>query len=184
MARVFKKPIIIDADVKTDLNQATITVTGPKGNLEINLPASVKAEISNNQLVLVPKFKSADMSIIGLYNSLIKNAIIGVKEGWNKTLELVGVGFRASTTGSELILNVGFTHPVKIKAPEGISFQVTDNKVVVTGIDKYLVGETAASIRRVKPPEPYKGKGIRYLGEVIRKKAGKAAKTVGGTGVK
>ena len=116
---------------------------------------------------------------------MIENIVQGVNVGWNKGLELVGVGYRAEVSGNILTLNVGFSHQVKFPAPEGIIFEVTENtKVNVKGTDKQLVGETAAQIRRIRPPEPYKGKGIRYIGEFVRRKAGKAAKAAGATGAK
>lgn len=179
MSRIGKKSLTVEKEISVSINHETVQIVGPKGTLNVKLVQGVNIEMNNNLL----KVKADDQysNLQGLYRSIIQNALIGVKEGWQKTLELVGVGFRAQTTGSELILNVGFSHPVKFIAPHGISFQCSENKIIVSGVDKYLVGELAAKIRRAKPPEPYKGKGIRYLGEIIRKKAGKAAKTVGGT---
>ena len=127
------------------------------------------------------KKDSSKNSLQGLFRSIISNALIGVKSGWDKHLELVGVGYHAEALGNKLTLHLGFSHPVVINADKDIQFSVKGNKITVTGIDKYLVGETAASVRRAKPPEPYKGKGIRYEGEIVRRKVGKAAKAVGGT---
>ena len=121
-----------------------------------------------------------DRALWGTYSSIAGNMLKGVSEGFSKKLEMSGVGYRAQTSGNELILSVGFSHPVKISAPSGIKFLVNENIVTVSGIDKGLVGDTAAKIRAIRPPEPYKGKGIKYLGERIRRKAGKAAKAVGG----
>lgn len=183
MSRVGRKPIKLDPDIKATVVNSTIHVAGPKGQLEVKLPKDLTVTIENQQLEL--KDANEEMSNLkGLFRSLIQNAVIGVKTGWSKSLELVGVGFRAATTGNELTLNLGFSHPVKLTAPKDISFQVSENKIIVSGLDKYLVGEIAARIRKIKPPEPYKGKGIRYEGEYIRKKLGKAAKAVGGTTTK
>jgi len=179
MSRIGKKSLTVDKEISVSIDNGTVQIVGPKGTLNVKSVQGVNIEMNNNLLEV--KANDQYSNLQGLYRSIIQNALIGVKEGWQKTLELVGVGFRAQTTGSELILNVGFSHPVKFIAPYGISFQCNENKIIVSGVDKYLVGELAARIRRAKPPEPYKGKGIRYLGEIIRKKAGKAAKTVGGT---
>ena len=178
MGKLRQKPIIFQAPTNVSLENGRIKMAGPKGDLQIDIPAKIDAQLEPSKVKLTVADEK-DNPLLGLYNSLIRNAISGVSSGWQKTLELVGVGFRAQGTGSELILNVGFSHPVKITAPPGVTFQVSENKIIVSGADKYLVGETAASVRRVKPPEPYKGKGIRYLNEVIRKKLGKAAKAVG-----
>jgi len=183
MSRVGKKPIIIEQGITITCDGGKISVNGPKGQLVISLPASLKTDIKDNQLTVSTKTKEcADLQ--GLYRTLIQNAVTGVKTGWTKTLELVGVGYRAQVNGNDLVLSLGYAHPVKVPAPKGISFTVNENKVIVLGFDKYLVGEVAATVRRLKPPEPYKGKGIRYLGEYIRKKVGKAAKAVGGAGAK
>ena len=178
MSRIGNKPLIVEKEISVSINDGTVQVVGPKGTLNVKLVQGVKIEHSHNLLEV--KAINQHSNLQGLYRSILQNALIGVKSGWQKTLELVGVGYRAQTTGSELILNVGFSHPVKFLAPEGISFQCQEDKIIIFGIDKYLVGEIAARIKRVRPPEPYKGKGIRYLGEIIRKKAGKAAKAVGG----
>ena len=180
MSTLKKKPIKVESDIKVDFDAGKLAVSGSKGTLTLNLPPEVLFQYQDNLISLKNKEGDSDISLLFLYYSLIKNAIIGVKTGWQKTLEMVGVGFRAQTDGKKLSLFVGFSHPVEFTAPQDILFIVTENKILVQGIDKYLVGEIAASIKRVKPPEPYKGKGIKYLGEKIRKKAGKAAKGVGG----
>lgn len=184
MSRIAKKPIIIESSVQVAVNDGSIHVSGPKGEISIDIPHELKVEITGNQITLKGSGNRNLSSSIGLYRTLIQNAVSGVIRQWQKTLEMVGVGFRAKSEGPELELSVGFTHPVKITAAHGITFSVSENKITVSGADKYLVGEEAAKIRRIRPPEPYKGKGIRYLGEYIRKKAGKAAKTVGGVGAK
>lgn len=184
MSRIGKKPIIItDKDVQVLCGDGKISFSGPKGKAELTIPKSIQVKQNDSQIdVLLSDPK--DSNIHGLFRSEISNAIHGVKSGWNKTLELVGVGYRAETSGSQLTVHVGFSHPVKIDAPAGVTFQVNENKITVNGVNKYMVGEIAARIRRIKPPEPYKGKGIRYEGEFIRKKLGKAAKAVGGATAK
>lgn len=167
------------------MNGNDFSATGPKGSLGIKLRPEVKVAIAGTSISVervaeTPKARS----LHGLSRTLVENVIMGVSQGWNKGLELVGVGYRANLEGTSLVLNVGFSHSVKVPPPEGITFEVSDNtKINVRGNDKQLVGETAAQIRRVRPPEPYKGKGIRYIGEVVRKKAGKAAKAAA-TGAK
>lgn len=179
VTRIGKKPIIFESDIKVSLDKKSIYVEGPQGKLTLPIPDKVQAKISGNTIEVSEQNGVTAKDIQGLFRSLLQNAVSGVKIQWTKTLELVGVGYRAQTNGSELELNLGFSHPVKIAAPSGISFKVTEEKITVLGADKYLVGEMAAVIRRVKPPEPYKGKGIRYEKEHIRKKLGKAAKAVG-----
>jgi large subunit ribosomal protein L6 len=179
MSRIGKKPIEIVQNVDMQVNGNTVSVSGPKGKIEIVLPDAITLKVEGKIINILTSEKS-DMSLQGLFRSQIYNAVYGVSNGWQKVLELVGVGYRAQTTGSELVLSLGFSHPVKIQAPQGVTFSVNENKIIVSGADKYLVGEICAKIRRLKPPEPYKGKGIRYQGEIIRKKLGKAAKAVGG----
>lgn len=184
MSRIGNKPISIPSGVTVEVNGGKVIVTGPKGVLSFEFAPEIKIEVKNSQAEVVrvkesPKAKS----LHGLSRTLLENMILGVTAGWNKGLELVGVGYRASIEGENLVLHIGFSHPVIFPVPAGITFEVKENtKINVSGIDKQLVGETAARIRRIKPPEPYKGKGIRYVGEVVRKKAGKAAKAVGGPG--
>lgn len=180
MSRIGKKPITLESDIKVQVTDSTVTVAGPQGQLELKLPAGIGLNINQNQVdIRNDKGKEKD-HLTGLYRTLVQNAVTGVKNKWKKTLELVGVGYRANVNGANLVLNLGFSHPVTVPAPEGISFQVNESKITVSGVNKYLVGEVAATVRRIKPPEPYKGKGIRYEGEYIRKKLGKAAKAVGG----
>ncbi|MBM3283354.1 50S ribosomal protein L6 [Candidatus Gottesmanbacteria bacterium] len=183
MSRIGKKPIIIDKDLKLAIEDQKVTVSGPNGKIDLKIPAELTVVYSGSQ-VEIRAVDSSVANIQGLFRSLLQNAITGVKSLWNKKLELVGVGFRAQTSGSELVLDLGLSHPVKVKAPDGITFRVEENKIIVSGMDKQLVGQIAALIRKIKPPEPYKGKGIRYEGEYIRKKLGKAAKAVGAIGAK
>ena len=180
MSRIGNSPVTIPQGVDVAIDGAHIVVSGPKGKIEMDVLPQVKIEMVENQLIV--KRKKDDKfsrSAHGLIRSLINNMVIGVSEGWTKNLEMVGVGYRAAGGGDTLTLNVGFSHSVTIKAPNGISFEVLDNtKITVSGIDKNLVGQIAANIRAVKPPEVYKGKGIRMMGEYIRRKPGKTAKGV------
>lgn len=182
MSRVGSTPIQIPAAVNVEIEEQSVTVSGPLGKLEMRLQPQVKVEKTDQQLVV--KRKKEDKiarSLHGLTRSLLANMVTGVEKGWQKKLELVGVGFRAQSLGDKLTLSVGYSHPVEIMAPEGIKFGVEENtKINVSGIDKVLVGQIAASIRAVRPPEPYHGKGIRYSGEYVRRKAGKAGKVGAG----
>lgn len=185
MSRIGTKPVKIPKEVTVTVDKTAVTVTGPKGALSQTFRPEVAIKTEGGNILVervsdTPKAKS----LHGLSRTLLENMVLGVTSGWNRGLELVGVGYRAEVSGTDLVLNVGFSHPVKFPAPTGITFAVTDNtKINVFGTDKQLVGETAAQIRRVRPPEPYKGKGIRYVGEYIRRKAGKAAaKTAGAPG--
>ena len=152
-------------------------MAGPKGQLEWTMPAGVEVKIADK----LAEVSAATSNLHGLSRSLIANMVKGVSDGWSKTLELAGTGYRASTTGAELNMSLGFSHPIKIVAPEGITFEVVENKITVRGADKVKVGEMAAKIRLLRPADPYKAKGLKYEGEVIRRKAGKAAKA-GATG--
>ena len=154
------------------INGSKVGVTGPKGSLEWMMPGGVEAKNEEGEIVVSAKLSN----LHGLSRSLIANMVKGVSDGWSKTLELSGTGYRASTNGTELNLSLGFSHPVVVRAPEGMSFEVVENKIKVLGIDKAKVGEMAAKIRLLRPADPYKAKGLKYEGEVIRRKAGKAAK--------
>lgn len=185
MSRIGKKPVKIPEGVTVKIDGAKVSAQGPKGTLEEIYRPEVKITQDNNNLVVERVAETAKAkSLHGLTRTLVENLLFGVSKGWNKGLEIVGVGYRAEVQGKDLVLNVGFSHQVKFPAPEGITFEVKQNIINVSGIDKQLVGETAAQVRRIKPPEPYKGKGIRYVGEKVRKKAGKAAKAVGVAGPK
>lgn len=186
MSRIGKKPVKIPQGVTVNVTDHHVEVTGPKGKLTTDFRPEVSLKVDGSNLIVdraadTPKAKS----LHGLSRTLAENMVLGVSNGWNKGLELVGVGYRVALEGTTLVLNLGFSHQVKFPAPQGITFEILENtKINVKGVDKQLVGETAAKIRRIRPPEPYKGKGIRYVGEVIRRKAGKAAKAVGGAGAK
>ena len=182
MSKIGKKPVDISEGVTVSMEAAVVKVNGPKGILSFKIPQGVSAKVSDGKIELSEKNPQANNSraLLGLTRSIISNMIAGVSLGFEKRLELSGVGYRAQVSGEDLILFLGFSHPVKISPDEGIKFRVADNAIIISGIDKALVGNTAAKIRAIRPPEPYKGKGIKYQGEVIRRKAGKAAKAVGG----
>lgn len=180
MSRIGKQPVKIESGVKAEMAGETLKVSGVKGVLEIKIPRGITIEIKDGELQVASKVKSKQgKSTFGTTRALIANMVKGVSEGWGKKLELVGTGYRAETDGKVLTLTVGYSHPVKIEAPEGISFKVEKTFVTVEGMDREIVGQVSANIRSVRPPEPYKGKGIKYVDEVIRRKAGKAAKAAG-----
>jgi large subunit ribosomal protein L6 len=178
MSRIGRQPITIPDGVKVDLQGDRMTVTGPRGTLHQALHPRMRVTVEDGTVsVARPSDERLDKSLHGLTRTLIANMVDGVTQGFEKRLEIQGVGYRAALQGKDIELQVGFSHPVRISAPEGIEFEVpAPNRITVRGIDKQLVGETAATIRKVRKPEPYKGKGIRYEGEYVRKKAGKAAK--------
>lgn len=180
MSRIGKLPVIIKEGVTVSEENGSVVVAGPKGTLAFKIPSGIDVTIANGAVSVATKKEDGEiMPYFGLTRASIANMIKGVTEGFSKQLELSGVGYRAQAAGSDLTLSVGYSHPVKIKAGEGITFSVSENVITVSGIDKKLVGDAAAEIRAVRPPEPYKGKGISYKGERIRRKAGKAAKAVG-----
>ncbi len=182
MSRIGGSPILIPQGVTITTESSKVIVEGPKGKLEQVVRPEVKVEVTEG-IVNVSRKKQDKLSksLHGLTRSLINNMVTGVTQGWTRDLEMVGVGYRATGGGDMINLSVGFSHPVELKAPEGVEFAVLENtKIKVSGIDKALVGQIAANIRAVKPPEVYKGKGIRYAGEYIRRKAGKAGKAVAG----
>ncbi|MEZ4665225.1 MAG: 50S ribosomal protein L6 [Thermomicrobiales bacterium] len=179
MSRIGRKPISIPSGVNVNVAPGNfITIKGPKGELSYDAPKSLGIEVQDGTLVVSrPDDARENRSLHGLSRTLISNMVIGVTDGFRKNLEIQGVGYRAAMDGKDLVLNVGYSHPVRFHAPDGISYAIDgQTKVSVLGIDKQAVGEEAARIRRVRPPEPYKGKGIRYEGEVVRRKAGKAGK--------
>ncbi|HEX2025532.1 MAG TPA: 50S ribosomal protein L6 [Actinomycetota bacterium] len=178
MSRIGKQPIAIPDDVKVEVDGGTVAVTGPGGSLRQTVDRDMRVTVEDGEVrVARPSDEREHRSLHGLTRSLIANMVEGVTKGFQKVLEIHGVGYRVALKGSDLELQVGFSHPVSFPAPQGVEFEVpAPNRIVVKGIDKQLVGETAARIRRIRKPEPYKGKGIRYEGEYVRKKAGKAAK--------
>lgn len=175
MSRIGKKPIALQK-ATVEINGDHIVVKGPNGQLERDIPNLISVAVEDNQIQVTRANDSKQArSLHGLVRSLVANMVEGVSNSYTKTLELVGVGYRASVAGNTLTLNVGLSHPVEFVAPEGITFEVEKNTTVrVKGIDKEVVGNLAANIRAIRKPEPYKGKGIKYAGEVIRRKAGKA----------
>lgn len=176
MSRVGKKPISLPQDVEFKKEGNVVTVKGAKGSLTQEIPADITIEQEDGQLVLSrPTDNKQHRAFHGLSRALVANMVEGVTNGFEKKLELVGVGYRAQMQGSKLVINIGFSHPVEVEAPEGIEFEVpAATKITVRGIDKQLVGNTAAHIRAIRKPEPYKGKGIKYENETIRRKAGKS----------
>lgn len=179
MSRIGKKPISIPQGVKTEFKDATLFVEGPKGKLSRSLDSRISLEIKENQ-ILVKRANDTklDRSLHGLYRALIFNMIKGVTEGYSRELEIIGVGFKAAVQGDKLNLQLGFSHPVNVAIPQGIKIETPKpTQIVVRGIDKELVGRLSTEIRDIFPPEPYKGKGIRFQGEYIKKKVGKAQAT-------
>jgi large subunit ribosomal protein L6 len=178
MSRIGKKAIQIPPKVEVKLTGQKVSVKGPKGTLNWEIPSAIAATVGDGKVTFtIPgKDKSGKISALhGLARAMTNNMIVGVSEGFTKELELVGVGYRAKIEGKKLVLTVGFSHPVEMLIPEGLAAEVgkKQDNVVITGIDKQKVGEWAAVLRRIRPPEPYKGKGIRYKGELIKIKAGK-----------
>ena len=177
MSRIGRKPIELPSGVMVALSPGRVQVNGPLGELSQSVPLRMQIEKTENEIVVTrPTERGEDRALHGLTRTLIANMVDGVTKGFEKRLEIQGVGYRAQLKGSELELAVGYSHPVSVKPRDGISFEVpAPNQIVVKGIDKQLVGQTAAEIRKVRPPEPYKGKGIRYENEQVRRKVGKRA---------
>ncbi|WP_424448653.1 50S ribosomal protein L6 [Microbacterium arborescens] len=178
MSRIGRLPIDIPAGVTVEVTGQDVLVTGPKGELRLTIAKPIEAKVEENQvLVTRPDDERESRALHGLTRTLINNNIIGVTQGYTKGLEVVGTGYRVAQKGSSVEFALGFSHPVTVEAPAGITLTVEgNNKLTVSGIDKQAVGETAANIRKIRKPEPYKGKGVRYAGEVVRRKAGKAGK--------
>ena len=182
MSRIGKKPILIPKNVEIKINDGEISAKGPKGELSLSWPSELSVSLKESgaegkegkELTIgVKKKTKRSPALWGLFRSLAFNLVLGVSDGFEKKLEINGVGYRASVEGKKIILNIGFSHPVEVEAPNGIEFKVEKNIITVSGADKQLVGQTAAKIRAQRKPEPYKGKGIKYLDEVIRRKSGK-----------
>ena len=186
MSRIGKRPISVPKGVEIKVTEENyVTVKGPKGVLEQQLPAAMGFEREADVLTVVrPSDNREHRSLHGLTRSLLANMVIGVTDGYQRVLEISGVGYRASREGKNIVLQVGFSHPIRVVPPEGVTFEVVDRRsanepqqVIIRGIDKQVVGEEAAKLRGLRPPEPYKGYGIRYRGEKVRRKAGKTGKT-------
>jgi len=183
VSRIGRTPIPVPEGIGVDIDGPTVTVQGPKGTLRRDFHPHIGIALQEGQLLVTrPTDQPSVRALHGLTRALLANMVEGVSKGFRKSLEIVGVGYRAELQGSDLVLQVGYSHPVKYDAPEGISFTVEQGSriVHVDGADKELVGEVAAQIRAIRKPEPYKGKGIRYLGEHVRRKAGKAGKVAAG----
>ena len=178
MSRIGKMPVPVPAGVTATIEGRDLTVTGPKGTLSITVAEPITVTEEDGALIVErPNDEGPSKAMHGLTRSLVNNMVVGVTEGYTKTLEIVGTGYRVTAKGTDLEFALGYSHSITVKAPEGITFAVeTPNKFSVSGVDKQLVGETAANIRKLRKPEPYKGKGVRYENEVIRRKAGKAGK--------
>jgi large subunit ribosomal protein L6 len=185
MSKIAKIPVEIKEGVTVNLENGEVKVTGTKGNLTFSIPQGVGVKIEDGK-VLITQTENTDKAkaLSGLVRAYIANMVKGTSDGFSRKLELTGVGYRAQANGSSITLNVGYSHPVIISADPTITFSVEENVITVSGPDKGLVGDVASKIRAVRPPEPYKGKGIKYQGEHIRRKVGKAAKAVGAPGGK
>lgn len=177
MSKIGRIPIQVPADANLEIKPGYFKVTGPKGELILDMSGRIKLEQKGDVLEVTRLSEDKQTRALhGLWRVLVDNAVKGVTVGWEKKMDFKGVGFRAEVQGNKLVMNLGFSHPVEVVAPEGISFNVTKNVITVSGIDKQLVGQTAANIRQIKPVEPYKGKGIKYIDEIPRRKLGKQAK--------
>jgi large subunit ribosomal protein L6 len=180
MSRIGRLPVVIPSGVQVNLNGADVEVKGPKGTLKRSFSKQIEIALEEGKLVV--KRNSDEQNVRALHGttrSVLHNMVLGVSQGFSRILEVDGVGYRAEMDGNNLVINVGFSHPVVVKSPEGISFSADakTRQITVSGYDKEMVGQVAADIRKIRPPEPYKGKGIHYLGERLRHKAGKSAKT-------
>lgn len=179
MSKIGKRPILIPEGVTVTIDGQTVKFAGSKGELTVVLPPQLKAKIADGSIKVERSLDTKPVkSLHGTFARLMLDSVRGVSEGWTKTLELVGTGFRARLEGNNLVLAVGFSHNVQVAQPQDITFELDENKIKVSGADRHIVGQTAANIRKVRPPEPYKGKGIKYEDEIIRKKAGKAKAVV------
>jgi large subunit ribosomal protein L6 len=182
MSRIGKKSIVIPSGVTADIQGNSVTVKGPKGELSLSVHKKVKLA-KDNDVINLSVAKTEDKhekALWGLSRSLLNNMVLGVTEGFNRVLEINGVGYKASITGKKLVLHLGYSHPIEMDVPEGLEVKVEKNVITITGADKQAVGQFAAVVRQLRPPEPYKGKGVKYMEEVIRRKAGKVVKAVGG----
>lgn len=182
MSRIGKKPVVIPSGVKVDKKDMTLTVTGPKGALTLAVHPKVELTVSDKE-VLINVGKPEDKrqrALWGLFRALIQNMVDGVTKGYEKKLEVIGVGFKVATTPGKLTMSLGFSHPVIVDVPKDLTVAVDKNTISIFGADKQRVGQFAAEVRELKKPEPYKGKGIKYIDEVVRRKAGKVVKVVGG----
>ena len=182
MSRIGKKPIVIPSGVTVDLKDQTLKVKGPKGELVLEIHPKVTVEHKDSEMIVSVKHPDvkSERALWGLFRALINNMVQGVTSGFTKILEINGVGYKAALTGKKLVLNLGYSHPIEMEVPAGLEAKVEKNTITITGSDRQSVGQFAAVIRSQREPEPYKGKGIKYQNEVIRRKAGKVVKAVGG----
>ena len=178
MSRIGKAPIPVPSGVEVSINGRQVAVKGPKGALDLEVPGEITVRQDGEEILVErPDDERQNRALHGLTRSLVNNMVVGVSEGFSKELQIIGVGYRAAPKGSDLELQLGFSHPVIVKAPDGIEFDVPEpTRIIVSGTNKQVVGQVAADIRSYRKPEPYKGKGVRYLGEHVARKAGKAAK--------
>jgi large subunit ribosomal protein L6 len=180
MSRIGKKPIEIPQGVEVKIDGATVHVKGPKGTLDVRLPKGISSELADGTLTMGRENEERETRAFhGLARALVFNAVTGVSTGWSKSLDIIGIGYRAEVQGNAVVFNLGYSHPINYDIPKGISIDVDGkaNRVTVNGIDRQQVGQVAAEIRRLRPPEPYKGKGVRYADERVRTKAGKQGAT-------
>mgnify|MGYP001605712964 FL=1 len=182
MSRIGKKPVIIPAGVTVDIQNSTLKVKGPKGELSLAIHPKVQVSKTDSELLVdvARKDNKTEKALWGLFRALINNMVVGVASGFTKTLEINGVGYKAAISGKKLVLNLGYSHPIEMEVPAGLEVKVDKNTVVISGADRQAVGQFAAVVRSQRPPEPYKGTGIKYSDETIRRKAGKVVKAVGG----
>ena len=181
MSRVGRLPVVVPSGVDVNIEGSQVKVKGPKGEMAFTFSPQIEISLKENEILVNRPSDAREMrSLHGTTRALIQNMVTGVTEGFQRELQLVGVGYRANMEGNNLVLNVGYSHPVVVEPPQGITFDVGERnqQIFISGIDKQVVGQIAADIRKVRPPEPYKGKGIRYKDEYIRRKAGKAGKVV------
>lgn len=182
MSRVGKKPVTLPAGVTAEVKENTVKIKGAKSELTLDVHPKVRVALEGNQLtvsVAKPDNKQ-ERALWGLSRALINNMVVGVTEGFTKVLEVNGVGYKAAVAGTKLTLNLGYSHPIEMEVPKGLEVKIEKNIITITGADRQMVGQFAAIVREQRPPEPYKGKGIKYSDEVIRRKAGKVVKAVGG----
>nr|ATJ02888.1 50S ribosomal protein L6 [Porphyridium purpureum] len=178
MSRIGKKPVIVPDKVEVKLKENNLSCKGPKGELSYTVPDEISVKVNDNVIQIEKKFDNLKaQALFGMSRTIINNNVLGVSQGFSKRLEIKGVGYRSQIEGKNLILSLGFSHPVKVEPPANITLQVENNtNIIINGIDKQVVGQVAAYIRSIRPPEPYKGKGVRYQGEFVKLKAGKTGK--------
>ena len=181
MSRIGKKPVVIPAGVAVDLKDETLKIKGPKGELVLAVHPKVAINHTDSELTVSVKHPDvkAEKALWGLFRALINNMVVGVTSGFTKILEINGVGYKAAMTGTKLVMALGYSHPIEMEVPKGLEVKVEKNVITIAGIDRQLVGQFAAEVRSQREPEPYKGKGIKYSDETIRRKAGKVVKAVG-----